>query len=61
MIHWQIELFMNTYLSSSAGQRTEATHSVAKWSSSDRLMSNPTAFSVIEMHVRKSRKHIIGQ
>ena len=32
---------MDTYLSSSAGQGTEATHSVAKWSLSDRFMSNP--------------------
>ena len=32
---------MNTYLSCSAGQSTEATHSVAKWALSDRFMSNP--------------------
>ena len=40
MIHWQIELF-HGYLSNSAGQSTEAIHSVAKWSLSDRFMSNP--------------------
>ena len=32
---------MDTYLSSSAGQGTEATHSIAKWSLSDRFMFNP--------------------
>ena len=32
---------MDTYLSSSGGQIPEATHSVAKWSLSDRFMSNP--------------------
>ena len=32
---------MDTYLSSSSGQGTEATHSVAKWSLSDRFMSIP--------------------
>ena len=33
--------FMDTYLSSSAGQGPEDTHSVGKWSLSDRFMSNP--------------------
>ena len=33
--------FMDTYLSSSAGQDTEATHSVAKCPLSNRFMSNP--------------------
>ena len=60
MIHWQIELFYG-HLSCSAGQNTEATHLAAKWSLSDKLMSIPTAFSVTQMDVRKSRKHIIGQ
>ena len=41
MIHWQIEFFMDTYLSSSAGPSTEATHSAGKRSLSDRFMSNP--------------------
>ena len=36
----KLSCVMDTYLSSSAGQGTEATHSVAKWSLSDRFMSN---------------------
>ena len=49
---------MDTYPSNSASQSNEATHSSAKWSLSERLMSNPT-FSVAQTDVRKSRKHII--
>ena len=64
MIHWQIELFYG-HLSCYADQSTEATNFAAifaaKWSLSDRLMSIPTTFSVTQMDVRKSRKHIIGQ
>ena len=37
----KLNCFMDTDLSSSAGQSTEATHSIAKWSLSDRFMSNP--------------------
>ena len=37
----KLNCFMDTYLSSSVGQSTEATHSVAKWSLSERFMSNP--------------------
>ena len=60
MIHWQIELFYG-HLSCYADQSTEAAHFAAKWSLSDRFMSIPTTFSVTQMDVRKSRKHIIGQ
>ena len=56
---FKLNCFINTYLSSSAGQSTEATHSVAKWLLSDRFMSNQTAFSAPQMDIRKSRKHII--
>ena len=53
---------MDAYLSSSAGQSTEAIHSVEKWTLSNRFMSpTPTAFFVTQVDVRKSRKHIIGQ
>ena len=34
--------FMDTYLPRSAGQCTDATHSVAKWPLSDRFMCNPS-------------------
>ena len=37
----KLNSFMDTYLSSSAGQGPEDTHSVGKWSLSDRFMSNP--------------------
>ena len=37
----KLNCFMDTHLSSSAGQSTEATHSAVKWSLSDILMSNP--------------------
>ena len=37
----KLNCLMDTYLSSSASQSTEATYSVAKWSLSDRFMSNP--------------------
>ena len=37
----KLNCFMNTYLSCSAGQSTEVTHSVAKWPLSDRFMFNP--------------------
>ena len=60
MIHWQSELFYG-HQSCSAGQSTEATHLAAKWPLSDRFMSIPTTFSVIQMDERKSRKHMIGQ
>ena len=37
----KLNCVMDTYLSSSTGQGTEATHSVTKWSLSDRFMSKP--------------------
>ena len=37
----KLNCFMDTYLFRAAGQGTEATHSVAKWSLSDIFMSNP--------------------
>ena len=56
----KLNCFMDTYLSSSAGQDTEATHSVAKWPLSNRFMPNPDCM-FCHSDVRKSRKHIIGQ
>ena len=49
----KLNCFMDTYLSSSAGQSTGATHSVAKWSLSDIFMSNPYC---IFCHSKKIKK-----
>ena len=56
----KLNCFMDTYLFSSAGQDTEATHSVANWPLSNRFMPNPDCM-FCHSDVRKSRKHIIGQ
>ena len=50
-----LNCFMDTYLSSSADQSNEATRSPAKWSLSDRSMSNPNCI-FCHSDVRKSRK-----
>ena len=52
----KLNCFMDTYLSSSAGQGTEATHSVAKWSLSDKVMSNPDSIFCHSDGCRKVKK-----
>ena len=56
----KLNYFVDTYLSSSVGQDTEATHSVANWSLSNIFMSNPDCI-FCHSDVRKSKNHIIGQ
>ena len=55
----KLNCFMDTYLSSSAGQDTEATHSVAKWSLSNRFMSNPDCIFCHPDGCKKSKKNIL--
>ena len=47
----KLNCFMDTYLFSSAGQSTEAIHSVAKWSLSYRFMFSPYCIFVTQMSV----------
>ena len=47
---------MDTYLFSSAGQSTEATHSAAKWSLNDRFMSNPGCIFCQPDRCKKAKK-----
>ena len=52
----KLNCFMDTYLSSFIGPSTKATNSAAKWSLSDRFMSNPDSIFCHSDGCRKVKK-----
>ena len=51
-----LNCFMDTYTSNSADQSTEATHSAAEWTSSDRFMFNPDCIFCHSDRCKKIKK-----